>query len=289
MPSEEMLQSESWSRWVEWGAGELSFLGNRQARRECERVLETLFGLHRSEIYLSQVALPKGFSRFSELVQARKKRIPLAYLLGRTPFWDAELEIDSGVFIPRPETEILIESFVKMSGFRTDSCFRFLDLGTGSGNIAVTVAKLFPKTQGVGSDLSSQALAAARNNACQLAVSCRIQWIQAPGLDAFNQGSFDVIFSNPPYINSGECEGLEPEVQQEPRLALDGGPDGMALYRHLLENISSLRLGGSLWVEIGWDQGERVVTLFENRFERTQLFQDLNGLDRIVGAAGFHG
>jgi len=274
---------------VEWGAGRLEFLTEREGRRECELILETLFGLSRSEIYFNKIASPRGFFRFSEVVQARKKRIPLAYLLGRAPFWDEELEIRSGVFIPRPETEFLVESFIKMGGFRTHSPFKFLDLGTGSGNIAVTVAKLFPWAEGVGSDLSGEALETASHNANHLKVASRIQWIQAPGLDAFSSRSFDVIFSNPPYIASGQCDELEEEVRREPRLALDGGKDGMKFYRHLLENISTLQLGGSLWIEIGWDQGERVTALFENKFERVQLFQDLEGKDRIVGGTGFHG
>ena len=290
MADSERIPSESLSRWVEWGTGELAFLGPREARRECEVILEDLLGLTRSELYLARETNPHNFPRFSEFIQARKRRVPLAYLLKRAPFWEDVLEVEAGVFTPRPETEILIESFVKEGGFSPDTAFRFLDLGTGSGAIAVTVAKLFSRARGVASDLSEDALALALKNAKQLGVTDRIERIQGNGLSVFQAESFDVIFSNPPYIPSSEREGLEEEVRREPRLALDGGPEGLDFYHHMMNGLSCLRPGGSLWVEIGWGQGECVTSLFKRKgFDQISIFKDLNGIERVVGASGFHG
>ncbi len=290
MADSERVPSESLGRWVEWGAGELAFLDSREARLECEVILETLLGLTRSELYLARERNPSDFPRFSEFIQARKKRVPLAYLLKRSPFWEDVLEVEVGVFTPRPETEILIESFVKEGGFSSDTPFRFLDLGTGSGAIAVTVAKLFSRAEGVASDLSGEALVVALKNAKRLGVTDRMEWIQGNGQSIFQMKSFDVIFSNPPYIPSSEWEGLEEEVRREPRLALDGGKDGLDFYHQIMNELSCLRPGGSLWLEIGWGQAERVKSLFEKKgFEQISVFKDLNGIERVVGALGFHG
>ena len=203
--------------WLQWGIQELAFLGEREAREECEQILESLFQVSRPELYLTLHLNREAFHEFSRIVETRKERIPLGFLLKRVPFWEEELEVEEGVFIPRPETEILIEAFVESGEFaRTDS-FRFLDVGTGSGNIAVTIAKLFPCSQGVGSDLSMEALQCARRNSEHLKVHERIEWIHSFGLEAFKKESFDVVFSNPPYVASADWEGLEPEVQKEPR------------------------------------------------------------------------
>ena len=270
--------------WLEWGIRELSFLGEGEAREECEQALEVVFGISRSELYLGGITPRVPLSNFSEWVQARKDRIPSAYLLGQTLFWDETLETEPGVFIPRPETEILIEAFLKTSGFSRESAFQFMDWGTGSGNIAVTVARLFPKAKGVAVDLSERALKLARRNAEKKGVGQRLHWIRADGLSAFRPATtFDVIVSNPPYIASGDWEGLQPEVRLEPRTALDGGKEGLDFYRRIFNEVARLKPGGSLWFEIGWGQKEAVQRFFElNRFKAIRSFKDLNQIDRVM-------
>ena len=279
--------------WVERGTKELAFLGGREARAESEKILEALFKIPKFELYFPPEAEnnfePAFFPSFKKIIEARKKRIPLAYLLKQVSFWEDELEIEEGVFIPRPETEILIETFLKKSGFSRDDSFQFLDWGTGSGNIAVTVAKLFPKSTGVGLDLSEKALAVSARNAKRLGVSARLCRIPATWPESFKEKEFDIIFSNPPYIPSADCEKLEPEVQHEPRLALDGGPDGLDFYRTISGNLTCLKPGGSLWVEIGLGQSEAVSSLFKKNFDEVEVFKDLNQIDRVVSAKDYCG
>jgi release factor glutamine methyltransferase len=278
------------SDWLDWGIGELGFLEEAEARRECEVMLETLLGVSRAEVYLASEFDPQFLPQLSAWVQARKQRVPLAYLLGKAPFWDDEFEVEEGVLIPRPETETLIEAFLNVGGFNRSDRFRFLDLGTGSGNIAVTIAKLFPQSQGLGSDLSGKALAVAKRNAERLGASERMSWIQGDGLGSFEKERFDVIFSNPPYVASQDIEQLAPEVKQEPRLALDGGEDGLDFYRRIFRDLTCLSRGGSLWVEIGEGQRLAVQSLFDKeRFRNRVTFQDLLGIHRVVGGIGWNG
>lgn len=276
--------------WLEWGTQELGFLGEREAREECEQILEALFGVSRVELYLALNPEPLLYPQYSQLVRARKKRTPLAYLLGKAPFWDEAFKVEKGIFIPRPETETLVETFLKGGGFSKDESFHFLDLGTGSGNIAVILARLFPRSHGAATDLSFKALRVAEQNAACFGVAKRLFFLQADGLSAFEKGMFDVIFSNPPYVASREWETLEPEVHEEPRLALDGGEEGLEFYGKILRELRCLKPGGSLWVEIGWGQAPSVQSLFEKKgFRETHVFNDLNHTERIVSGKGFCG
>ena len=278
------------SSWIEWGIGELAFLGESEARAECEEILKTLFKVSRPELYLTAQPDATAFSQWVKWVQERKRRIPLAYLLGKAPFWEDEFEVERGVFIPRPETEILIEAFLDRSGFSPSDPFDFLDLGTGSGNIGVTIAKVFGRSLGIVSDLSGKALAIAARNAGRLGVSRRLEQVQGDGLAFFEKGSFDVIFSNPPYVARDEWGGLEPEVRREPRLAFVAGEEGLDFYRKIFRELPCLREGGSLWVEIGWGQAPKVRELFEKAsFKTIEVFKDLNQIDRVIGGIGFRG
>lgn len=284
------MKNES-SRWLAWGTGQLDFLDSVEARQECEQALEFFSGVSRPEFYLSNNQLQSEiFPQFAAWVSARKKRIPLAYLLKRASFWDDELEVEKGVFIPRPETEILIEAFLKSSGFSKTISFHSMDLGTGSGNIAVTLAKLFQNSSGVAVDLSREALNIAMRNAERLEVKDRLRFVQADGLKDFAPASFDCILSNPPYVVSQECSQLQPEVLCEPRLALDGGHDGLCFYRKIFHQLDCLKPGGSLWLEIGLGQAEAVRLLFEEKgFKKISIFKDLNGIDRMINGVGFYG
>ncbi len=274
---------------IEWAQKELSFLSPEEAQEECEIIFSTLAGVSRPEIYFKTDFGPDLFQEFSRLIEERKKRFPLAYLLKRVSFWDDELEIEEGVLIPRSETEILIGAFHQLSGFSSKDSFSFLDWGSGSGNIAVTIAKLFPGSKGIGLDLSAEAVSLGRKNAERLGVSNRLEWLEADGFQIFGDREFDVIFSNPPYIKTEDCKRLQPEVLKEPRLALDGGEDGLHFYRMIFKNLRCLKPNGSLWVEMGWDQSEAVQSFFKGNFQHVNVFKDFNQIERIVGGLGFHG
>lgn len=283
------LEENSLSEWIQWGTGELAFLGAEEARTECEQILEALSGLPRFELYFDREPRPEVFREFAKRVKARQERTPLAYLLGRAAFWEDWFQVTEGVFIPRPETEILIESFLNLSGRKKNDSFYYLDLGTGSGVIAVTVAKLFSKAQGAASDLCPKALRVFETNAGRAGVKERIQLIQADGLSGFQKNFFDVIFSNPPYIATGEIETLQPEVQKEPRLALDGGVKGLDFYSRMADELSCLKPGGSLWLEVGLGQAPSVTSLFQNKFHQMETFPDLQGTERVVAGRGYRG
>lgn len=290
METELTTPSGRLSSWLEWGTAELGFLGKRQAREECEEILKTLFRASRSELYLTKTPPLEAFPRLVELVQARKKRIPLAYLLKKRSFWEDEFILEEGVFIPRPETETLLEAFLDRGRFSRSDPFYFLDLGTGSGNIGVTIAKVFSRSRGIVSDLSEKALRTALRNAGRLGVSGRLAQVQGDGLALFKRGSFDVIFSNPPYVARDEWEGLEPEVHWEPRPAFVAGEEGLDFYRKIFRELSCLKRGGSLWVEIGWGQAKQVRAFFEKaNFPVIEVFKDLNQIDRVIGGIGFGG
>jgi len=278
------------SSWLNWGVGELAFLEAEEARRECEEMLQCVSGMSRAELYLSGQRDPEVFLQFSKWVEARKNRIPLAYLLGKAHFWQDEFEIEEGVFIPRPETEILVEAFLKNGGFARDSEFRFLDLGTGSGNIAVTIAKIFRRARGAASDICEKALRLSARNARRLGVEGRIDFVRAYKLSGFYCQAFDVIFSNPPYVASGDFERLEPEVLAEPSLALNGGERGTDFYEMIFQDLSCLKQGGSLWMEIGWNQCEPVKRIFQDGgFNEIRIFKDLNQIDRVVAGSNRSG
>ncbi len=289
MASNVLVHAKDLRSSVEWGQKELSFLSPEEAQEECEIIFSTLLGVSRSGIYFETDFNQELCQEFSRLVRNRKHRIPLAYLLKRAPFWEDELEAEEGVLIPRPETEILIGAFTQLSGFSSKDSFRFLDLGSGSGNIAVTIAKLFPGSKGVGSDISAPAISLGQRNAERLGVSNRLEWIQADGLSFFSDKKFDVIFSNPPYIKTKDCKRLQPEVCKEPGLALDGGEDGLHFYRMIFQNLRCLKPNGSLWVEMGWDQSKAVQSFFKGNFQQVNVFKDFNQIDRIVGGLGLNG
>ena len=226
--------------------------------------------------------------RFEDLVTRRAAREPLQHIVGTTSFLGMELDVDGRVLVPRPETEqLVLQASACIAGMATP---RILDLGTGSGCIALALARMHPGAEVVAMDVSEAALEVAQGNARRSGLEGRVRWL--PG-DAFGikgwagagLGVFDVVVSNPPYIPSGEIEGLEPEVRgHDPRLALDGGVDGLGPYRSLAAHAwKGLAAGGWLALEFGDGQGEALVSLFGGSpWEGARLGKDLSGRDRVL-------
>jgi release factor glutamine methyltransferase len=234
------------------------------------------------------------FGRYLRLLQRRERREPLAYLLGTREFWSLPLAVSPGVLIPRPETETLVQAALAAcaqvappaSGRQV-----ILDLCTGTGAIAIALARELPGAQVFATDVSRRALRIARTNGEAHGVADRIAFLRGNlwrALDGIMPGRpADLIVSNPPYIPSRVIETLMPEVRWEPRRALDGGPDGLDFHREIVrEAPRRLRPGGFLLLEIGADQACAVRRLLEERgsFEGCQVFQDLAGRDRVVSA-----
>lgn len=216
---------------------------------------------------------------FRELLKRRREHVPVQYLTGEQEFCGLCFHVQPGVLIPRPETELLAEAVFKDAAGK-----RVLDMCTGSGCIAVTVAKLGAPAFTAASDYSTEALAVAKKNAELL--DADVTFFQGDLFETVD-GMYDIIVSNPPYIKSSVVDGLMPEVRDfEPRLALDGTADGLLFYRRIaVEARGYLNPGGRLMFEIGYDQGESVPEILTAEgYVSIEVKKDYAGLDRMVFA-----
>ena len=219
---------------------------------------------------------------YRDLLRRRCSREPLAYILGKWDFMGLEFGVSSDVLIPEQDTENLVEEVMR------EVCDgdRILDLCTGSGCILLSLLNYSNGSTGVGTDLSEGAIAVAKENALKLGLSERCDWKAGDLFEAVDPGEkFDIIVSNPPYIRSETIGELAPEVRiHEPRMALDGGDDGLYFYKRIiLEAADYLRTGGMLFLEIGYDQAEQVGALMkEAGYYEVRTIKDYGGNDRIV-------
>ena len=226
-------------------------------------------------------------SRFKDLIRQRVEGWPTAYLIGQREFYSLMFEVSPAVLIPRPDTETLVlEALTRLKGLSAPTV---LDFGTGSGCIAVTVARWCSTAQVTAVDLSPDALDVAKRNAKRHAVAERIAFVTGDLFSPLNEDArFDLILSNPPYVTPSELAEASREVRDhEPRLALDGGPDGLAFYRRIASEAGQfLKPGGSLFVEVGHTQEVAVRGLFAERSELTvgPTIKDLAGRPRVVTA-----
>lgn len=222
--------------------------------------------------------------RLSELLARRRARQPVARILGCKEFWGLDFTVTADTLVPRPETEILVEAVLDWARERRQGGLRICDLGTGSGAIAIALLRELPDAEAVASDLSAGALAVARQNAERHGVAGRLR-LECVGFDAGPAGPFDVVVSNPPYVRSADIAGLAPEVAGfEPRLALDGGADGLDAYRIILaQTPHRLKPAGLLAVEVGYDQGEMLAQMCQARgLAIREIRNDLSGIPRAV-------
>lgn len=225
-----------------------------------------------------------------ELTARRVRREPMAYILGEREFWGLPFKVSPAVLIPRPDSETVIETVIDLLPDRSRK-LRILDLGLGSGCLLLTLLREYPQATGVGIDASEAALAIAQANAAALGVAPRARlstgdWRQAGWTDQL-EGPFDLLVSNPPYIESAAVEGLMPEVAtHEPRLALDGGADGLAAYRIIASEAPRLVVpGGWAVVEAGEGQAPDIAALFGAAGLTPKApRQDLGGIARVVPA-----
>lgn len=219
-----------------------------------------------------------------DYIGRRERREPVSHILGRRGFWKIMLGVTADVLTPRPDTETLVE--LALRHFPEERAFSVLDLGVGSGAILLAILAERPAAKGLGIDVSEAALAVARDNAASLGLERRVALLRGDWTAGLDEKGFDLVVSNPPYIRSGDIEGLQPEVRDhEPRLALDGGPDGLDAYRNLApEILRVLKPGGRFLVEIGFDQSAEVEALFKAA-GATEVFtaKDLADRDRVVG------
>ncbi|MDD5595044.1 MAG: peptide chain release factor N(5)-glutamine methyltransferase [Candidatus Omnitrophica bacterium] len=258
---------------------------------EAEVLFSQVLNCDRMSLYSNRaLILNEAAKKFiSSVLKRRIQGEPIQYILGKTEFMGLEFKVCPGVLIPRPETEVLVETVIKKAKSQEPGTrsLNLLDLGTGSGCIAISLAKLLHGIEISAIDLSETALEVAKENAVLNQVSERIKFMKS---DLFAQypvprTPYDFIISNPPYIASGEIDTLQPEIAHEPRIALDGGKDGLDFYRRLAVAAGGhLKENGLLVLEIGFGQLERIKNIFQNskNFEVIEVVKDYVNIDRVV-------
>jgi release factor glutamine methyltransferase len=251
-------------------------------------LLEAATGATRLDILTDpyRETTPDQQAALTDYLERRARREPVARILGRKGFWKLLLTVTPDVLTPRPDTEVIVDLALKW--FPEGERFSILDIGAGSGAILLSILAERPAAKGLGTDVSAEALAVARDNAANLDLNGRSAFLHTSWGDGLADESFDLVVSNPPYIPSADIDGLEPEVRDhEPRLALDGGPDGLEAYRVLAPEVMRLlKPGGRFAVEMGWDQAEAVTRLFSDAGAGgVEVVRDLGDRDRVV--AGF--
>jgi release factor glutamine methyltransferase len=230
-----------------------------------------------------RVLSPEQSERLEAFLARREGREPVSQIIGRRAFWTLNLKVTPDVLTPRPETERILD--LALAVFAQDQAFTVLDLGLGSGAILLAVLAERPKATGVGVEISEAALQVARENAEELGLSARADLRLGDWTEGQADNAFDLVVANPPYIPTHEIETLDPEVRDhEPRVALDGGPDGLNAYRRLApETLRVLKPGGFFAVEIGIGQGPAVEALFQAAgAEGLARHPDLSRRERIV-------
>ena len=226
----------------------------------------------------------------TELERGALRRLagePVSRIIGEREFWGLKFGLNAATLDPRPETEMLVADAIAAAEGRADPAI--VDLGTGSGAIAIAIADALPRAQVTATDVSAEALGQAKANAARLGVASRIDFRLGPWWQAVPDGAvFDVIVSNPPYIATDAIAGLQPEVRLfDPRAALDGGFDGLDAYRAIASQAARrLRPQGVVLLEIGANQREAVSRIFQRAgFGKVEVQKDLAGLDRMVVAS----
>jgi release factor glutamine methyltransferase len=232
------------------------------------------------------VVQPKNELKYRRLLQKRLSGVPLAYIVGRKEFWSLSLRVGPGVLIPRPETELLVEKTLDLVA---SPRVTIVDIGTGSGNIALALARELPKARIVATDASARALRIARLNAQDNQLD-NVTFLRgnlfAPLLGVRLDAACDFIVSNPPYVSASDWDSLPPEIREhEPRRALLGGKTGLDIIRRLVRGAPAfLKLGGCLLFEVGYDQAATSVSFLGEPWTEVETFADLRGIRRVVKA-----
>lgn len=259
--------------------------GVEDARRDARLLLQAATGTSLTD----QIAYPERAvdaalaERFVSLVSLREARWPMAQVLGKREFWSLEFTVTADTLDPRPDSETLVQAVLEHTPDRTRP-LRLVDFGTGTGCLLLALLHELPSAIGIGIDASPAALAVAQSNAENLRLADRARF-QRGDWDAGLVPGFDVVISNPPYIPHGEIDGLQPEIARfEPRLALDGGLDGLDAYRRLLPAAHRLLAAGGLAAfEIGMGQGDSVVALGRAEgLDHLATVADLGAVERCV-------
>jgi release factor glutamine methyltransferase len=277
---------------IQWSETYLAERGIESPRLNAELLLARVLGMQRLDLYtrFDKPLIDDELARYKSLFLRRLKREPLQYILGYVDFYGRRFQVKPGVLIPRPETEHIIEATIDLLKEREIPSQRIIDIGTGSGCIAITLTAEIPTATVTAVDISDDAVYLAGVNAENYSVHDRINIRKLNILDPFvaipDAGTYDVIVSNPPYISYSEWEKLPDEIKvHEPKVALTDGGDGLAYIRRLSELAPDvLKKGGWLICEIGYDQFDSVEKIFTSAgLHEIRYWKDLNGIRRIIG------
>ena len=286
-----MTANQPWTvaRLLDWTAKYLTDKGSESPRLDTEVLLAHSLGCKRIDLYTrhDEVVTDDSRQRFKALIRQRIEGCPVAYLVGRKEFYSLEFEVSRAVLIPRPDTETVVEECLKLAKAMTEPTI--LDVGTGSGCLAVTVAKYCKQARVTAVDISAEALEVATRNAAKHGVAERIRFVQGDLFAPLAEGeAFDFVLSNPPYIPHGDIAGLAAGVRDfEPHVALDGGRDGLEMLGRLVAGAPArLKSSGYLIVEIGSPQEkparERILAV--PGFELAKTVHDSAGHPRVLRA-----
>jgi release factor glutamine methyltransferase len=306
------LTNETWTvlKIIQWTTEYFREKGVQNPRLDSEVLLSHLLNLDRVGLYLNfdRPMSKEELSSFREMVKRRGAREPLQYITGRQEFWSLDFKVTPDVLIPRPETEILVEEAIKavsseplaVSGKKRGTQLTahslqltILDLCTGSGCIAISLAHELKDAVVYAVDASEAALTVARENAAKNGVHDRVIFLHGDLYNAFHPSSliphpFHLIVSNPPYVKTGDIPNIQPEVREyEPRMAVDGGPEGLDFYRRIVAGAPEyLAAGGWLMMEVGEGQVSAVSEMINatKAFESVSIVKDLAGIERVVKA-----
>ena len=261
----------------------LETAGIDSARLDAEVLLAHILNCKRLYLYVDAMKnlTPAQISRFENLIEQRIKKIPVAYLTCQREFMGLNFVVTPAVLIPRPDTEILTQVAIeKLSAVKNPT---FADIGTGSGAICVSILKYLKNATAATVDISKDAIECATFNAEKFGVDDRITFHVGNLFEPLRGQKFHAVISNPPYIPTKDLSTLQDEVQLEPKLALDGGIDGLNFYRKIADDAPNfLYNGGFLAVEIGINQADDVKNLFAENFVDVEIIRDLAGIERVV-------
>jgi release factor glutamine methyltransferase len=280
--------SETWTilKVLTWTQSRFQERGVASARLDAELLLAQVLGCDRVRLYthFDQPLEVEELTRYRELIRRRLAGEPVAYLVGKKEFRSIELTVDPRVLVPRPDTETLVD--VALSALDESTTGRVVDVGTGSGAIALALKRARPQLEVIAADRSADALAVARANAERLGLA--IELVEGDLLQPIaDRGPLCAVVSNPPYIPTAELADLPPEVKREPRAALDGGADGLVVIRRLVTDAAALlSAGGLLALEVGAGQAlaVRALIIADGRYLQPSGANDLAGIERVVSA-----
>jgi len=284
------VTEEPWTvaRLLEWTTAHFASKCPDSPRLDAEILLAQAIGCKRIDLYVRHAEVPDEPVRekFRSLVKRRARGEPVAYLVGYKEFFSLNFAVDASVLIPRPDTETLADQAIRFLKTRGAASPKVLDLGTGSGCLAIVIAKLLPQSQVVAIDRSAAALAVARANAQKHGVDSRVEFREGDLFQPLkSEDRFDLIVSNPPYIPSGDVQTLDADVKNhEPLAALDGGSDGLDFYRRIWpEAAAHLQEKASVMVEVGFDQAEQVAAIATKAgFSQVKIVPDAARIPRVV-------